>query len=104
LQRQRSLAAVVAAGAAYAKPAAVPLRIAAMAHDNFGLEFMLRFPADTFFYQLVARARHKASEPASTLHPSIADRFFIAMLFSDAPMPICDILVRGFAVILRGLP
>jgi hypothetical protein len=35
------------------------------------------------------------SNPASPVVPSLADRFFIAMLLSDAPMPICDIFVPG---------
>jgi hypothetical protein len=37
----------------------------------------------------------EVSKPASPVVPSLADRFFIAMLLSDAPMPICDIFVPG---------
>jgi hypothetical protein len=40
------------------------------------------------FETRVARAHHKVIETQHRLRPSLADRFYIAMLFSDAPMQI----------------
>ena len=37
----------------------------------------------------------RVSKHTSPLVLSLADRFFIAMLFSDAPMPFCDIFAGG---------
>ena len=51
---------------------------------------------------LVARIHHNANEYRIAFHSSIADRLFIAMLLSDAPMPNCDMLVPAGGVLWRA--
>jgi hypothetical protein len=62
----------------------------------------LDFAADPRTECLVARIRHKRQWKLHRLRPSIADRLFIAMLLSDAPMPNCDMLGTGRRGLFRA--
>src|SRR5712675_994463 len=89
---------VSAAGAACATPMADPLKIAAIAYDNFWLEFMrpslLLMLLSNYHHHSTMLRRHNRtlSSPSGSQCPSLAHCSNTAMLFSDAPMPICDIL------------